>query len=543
MVTMEGTAVKAAIYARFSSDRQSERSISDQVAICRVMCEREGLTVVGVYEDRALSGASTVNRMGWQRLMRDARGGKFAVVVAEALDRISRDQEDLAGIHKRLKFSGIEIRTVQDGLAGEIHVGVKGLLGALYLKDLAQKTHRGQAGVVRDGRHNGGRSYGFQPLPGKPGLLEIDQAEAEIVRRIFRDYLDGNTPRDIAVALNKEGIVGPRGGHWNASTIAGSRTRRNGILQNELYGGRIVWNRQRFIKDPETGKRVSRPNPRDEWMTADAEHLRIVDKKTWDRVQARLGDRAGTPHKARPVHLLSGLLKCGECGSGYVGSGSDKRGIRLVCSRHRESGLCDNSKNVPRDWVEARVLKGIETQLADPELVAEYVREYHRMSRELNSKAAGRLRAIDKKLGNVTGQIARLVDAIATGAVAARAVADKLAALEAEQDLLKQERATVGIEPVEFHPNAADAYRAKIRSLKRTLAEAGEESRQAAFAGIREIVEKIVIHPRGKYQPPEIEIFGQLAAILRLSEATGASEESQRALVAGARFELATFRL
>jgi site-specific DNA recombinase len=112
-------------------------------------------------------------------------------------------------------------------------------------------------------------------------------------------------------------------------------------------------------------------------MTADAEHLRIVDKKTWDRVQARLGlgDRAGTPHKARPMHLLSGLLKCGECGSGYIGCGSDKRGIRLICSRHRETGLCDNTKSVPRDWVEKYVLMGIEKHLADPEMVAEYVRD------------------------------------------------------------------------------------------------------------------------------------------------------------------------
>ena len=99
------------------------------------------------------------------------------------------------------------------GVAGEIHIGVKGLLGALY-KDLAQKTHRGQAGVVRDGRHNGGRSYGYRPVPSKPGLLEIDTIEAEIVGRVFRSYLDGNTPRDIAVALNKDGIAGPRGGHW-----------------------------------------------------------------------------------------------------------------------------------------------------------------------------------------------------------------------------------------------------------------------------------------------------------------------------------------
>jgi len=73
--------------------------------------------------------------------------------------------------------------------------------------------------------------------------------------------------------LNKKGVPGPRGGAWNASTIDGSRKRLNGILQNELYAGRIIWNRQRFIKDPETGKRISRENPREQWMTAEAKDL------------------------------------------------------------------------------------------------------------------------------------------------------------------------------------------------------------------------------------------------------------------------------
>jgi DNA invertase Pin-like site-specific DNA recombinase len=212
------TYVKAAIYARFSSDRQTDKSIDDQVALCRALCTSEGLAVAAVYDDRAISGASTLNRLGWQRLMRDAAAGHFDVVVAEALDRISRDQEDLAGIHKRLKFAGIAIRTVQDGIAGDIHIGVKGLLGALYLQDLAQKTRRGQAGVIRDGRHNGGRSFGYRPMPGKPGVLTIDEGEANTVRAIFTSYLEGQSPRDIAVALNRDHISGPRGGAWNAST-------------------------------------------------------------------------------------------------------------------------------------------------------------------------------------------------------------------------------------------------------------------------------------------------------------------------------------
>jgi hypothetical protein len=118
----------------------------------------------------------------------------------------------------------------------------------------------------------------YRPISGQSGILEIQETEAAIVRRIFKGYAAGKSPRDIAAALNRERIPGPRGGPWNASTIGGSRKRGNGILQNELYNGRIVWNRQRFVKDPETSRRVSRPNPQSEWMAADAPQLRIVDE-------------------------------------------------------------------------------------------------------------------------------------------------------------------------------------------------------------------------------------------------------------------------
>jgi site-specific DNA recombinase len=536
--------MKAAIYARFSSDKQTDRSIEDQVALCHAVCKHEGLIVVGVYDDRAISGASTLNRLGWQRLMRDAKAGKFDVVVAEALDRISRDQEDLAGIHKRLRFAGIDIRTAQDGIAGDIHIGVKGLLGSLYLKDLAQKTRRGQAGVVRDGRHNGGRSYGYRPIPGKPGELEIDRAEAKTVRQIFTDCLDAKSPRDIAAALNKKGIAGPRGGVWNASTIAGSRKRLNGILQNELYAGRIVWNRQTFIKDPETGKRISRENPREQWMTAEAEHLRIIDADTWAKVRTRREDRGGPKgtYATRPRNLLSGIVKCGCCGSGYVVGGNDKRGPLLLCTRMKETGLCDNRRTVSRLAIEDLVLTGIEENLASPALIAEYVREYHKTSRELHGSTAHRRRDLEKRLGNINGSIAKAVDAL-LGDNPSRAVRERLAALEAERDEIEAAIADVVPPTVEFHPNVANAFRDKVRDLKKALAESDGDNRAAAHEAIREIVEKVVIHPQGPYKPVEIEIYGQLAALLRISERAAEPLKSRGVLVAGTGFEPMTFRL
>ncbi len=164
--------MRAVIYARFSTDLQNERSIDDQTRLCRDYCEKRGLTIAATYEDRARSGASMFGRDGLLAMMDRAREGAFEVVVVEALDRLSRDMEDLAGIHKRLAYAGIELRAVHEGRADTVTVGLRGLVAQLYREDGAKKVKRGMAGVIRDGRHAGGRAYGYRPIAGKAGEME-----------------------------------------------------------------------------------------------------------------------------------------------------------------------------------------------------------------------------------------------------------------------------------------------------------------------------------------------------------------------------------
>ncbi len=134
--------MRAAIYARYSSDNQRDASIDDQVRDCRARADQEGWKVVQVYTDRGISGATTL-RPGYQQLLQDMRQAQFDVVLSEGLDRLSRDQEDIAGLYKQLSFAGIELFTLAEGEINELHVGLKGTMNALYLKDLAQKTRRG----------------------------------------------------------------------------------------------------------------------------------------------------------------------------------------------------------------------------------------------------------------------------------------------------------------------------------------------------------------------------------------------------------------
>ena len=225
------------------------------------------LKIVEEYTDHAISGASLL-RPGIQALLGDAQRARFDIVLAEAMDRLSRDQEDIAGLFKRMAFGSVKIFTLSEGEVSHLHVGLEGTMNALFLKDLVDKTRRGLRGRIEEGKSGGGLCFGYDVVRkfdsnGEPvrGDRTINEAEAAIVRRIFRQYVAGKSSRSIALDLNKEGIRGPQGSEWGPSTIHRNSKRGVGILNNELYVGRLVWNRLRYVKDPNTGRRVSRLNP------------------------------------------------------------------------------------------------------------------------------------------------------------------------------------------------------------------------------------------------------------------------------------------
>ena len=286
--------IRAAIYARFSSHLQDPRSIEDQVRLCREKLAQIGVDSVRVHADAKVTGTITQSRPALARLLQDAKYGLIDVVCTEALDRISRDQEDLAGIYKRLRFWNVRLITLDQGEIGPIHIDTEGPVNQAWIENLAFKTRRGQIGAVHARRIPGGPSYGYRNANridehGKAprGLREIDPEQAETVRRIYRLYAGGMSARDIAAALNRDGIPGPRGEQWGSTAIDGHRGRRNGILNNQLYRGRLVYGRQKFIRDPDTGKRQARPVPPSDWVVQDVPELRIVDDALWDRVRTR----------------------------------------------------------------------------------------------------------------------------------------------------------------------------------------------------------------------------------------------------------------
>lgn len=509
---------RAAIYARFSSERQNERSCQDQIELCSAWAASQGYLVVASYDDQAVSGASTVNRLGLGRMMRDARERAFDVVICEALDRLSRDQADLANIRKQLNFLEIGISTVQDGVVGAMHIGLKGLMGEMFLADLAQKTHRGLRARVNAGASGGGRSYGYELVAGQVGALQVVESEAAVVRRVFSEYLAGRTPRQIVGGLNAEGIPGPRGGKWNASTINGSRERQNGILQNRLYAGEIVWNRQRFIKDPSTGKRVSRPNPESEWIRQPVPQLAILGRDLFDAAQERKAERGAVhpSHSRKPKHLLSGLVKCGCCGAGYTVLYRD----RLGCSGVRERGDCTNRTIVARVEVEQRVLQALHTRLAAPELVAEYVRTYHEERRALAAQNRSTRHDRQRRLDDLTRQIDRALDLLLSDH-APDGLMLRIKGMEAEAKALKAGLTAIDAvdQPITMHPAAAGKYARIVADLQKHVEgmKAGEPA-ERVITEVRKLIDRIVIEPGESRKPATITVYGLLSDLLLASK-------------------------
>jgi site-specific DNA recombinase len=559
--------MKVAIYARYSSDNQRDASVADQIRVCRVFAEREGWLVADEFRDHAVSGA-TLLRPGFQALMRRALDREFHVVLAESLDRFSRDQEDTAGLFKRLTFLGVRVVTLAEGEITHLHVGFKGTMNALFLKDLADKTRRGLRGRVEAGKSGGGLCYGYRVVRSVAGTTittgerEIEPGEAAVVERIFREFVGGASPKQIAKRLNQGGIKGPFGAQWNPSTIHGNGARGTGILNNELYVGRLIWNRLRYIKNPDTGRRVSRLNPRSEWISKEVPALRIISNELWENTKRRqdatrrvLASATSIVRARRPQYLFSGLTKCGVCGSSFV----LKSRHRLSCFGACDKGTCTNHLSIRRDEIEARVLHALQEKLLRRDLFEEFCHEFTREVNRLRMAASASVTSTERELCRVQAEIGKLIQALKDG-VPASIVKDALIALEAQQPELRARLDRSVQPPLLLHPNMADLYREKVTQLARGLEH--EESRTAAAEALRGLIDAIVLTPQqGELK---IELQGNLAAMLKAAQAQstdsslaplgrwgdsgdarspGDDDLVQIMLVAGAGFEPATFGL
>ena len=564
---MPNQPLRVATYARYSSEMQSAASIDDQQRLCHRLSDTHGWIVIEDYSDAAISGASR-ERPSYQRLLTDARLGLFDIVVAESLDRISRDQEDTSYFYKQMQYRGIRIFTSSQGEISEMHIGFNGAVSAVFLKDLAAKVHRGLEGRIRKGNSAGGISYGYRVTRAfredgtkVTGQRDIVAEEAAVVRRIFEEYDAGYSARAIAKSLNADNIplsTGKGTGVWGPSTISGNWKRGTGILNNELYIGRMVWNRQNFAKNPDTRKRQARMNPPEQWVIEDVPDLRIIDDALWDRVKARQsairhdmkpagahGGRLRPENAQRPKYLLAKLLKCGCCGKGYTLINGTRYGC--FAARNHGDSECNNLASITRITLEERVLTGLCDSLLHPDLITTFIEEYRRV---FNAEAAGADAARDKArrdLAQIDKKISSIMAAIEDG-MYQPSMKDRMAELEGEKRKLDAFLAQSPEPPaLRLHPSLSEVYRTKIRNLAAALQDPG--LKMEATEALRGLISEVRMVPdEDAPNGHHIELFGELAGILALADAETTkparfARVGSVTMVAGVGFEPTTFRL
>lgn len=428
-----------ALYSRYSTDRQDSRSCEDQARRCRRFAEERGNEVVADYRDAAESGAH-LDRVDMQRMLAEARKGKrcaFRAVLVDDLSRLSRDLGNTWRIiFEDLAFAGVKVidcttGMASDGAGARLTFGAMALVNDTFLQLVKTETHRGLEGRALAGFWTGGRVYGYStvqeqnpPDSKHPRKLPvINEGEAQVVRRIFAMYADGASLASIASTLNGEGVLAPydrsytkrAGKGWSINTL-------HSMVRNERYIGKFTWNKRQWGRLPNARGRRSRMRPPEEWLTREFPHLAIITNELWARVQARIATRrpgGGGARQRKFTYLLSGLLKCGVCGSSMCVVARRKKGVlsyaSFGCSASHNKGehICSNRETVSERKVNDAVLTAVRDLVASPKFADRFVEVFEKRLRQRKTQGRDERPALEAEVREQERRVEKVTEAIA----------------------------------------------------------------------------------------------------------------------------------
>ena len=299
---------RAAIYARVSDksqDGEDKTSISEQTGDMEAYCESKGLTITARYQE--VGRGWSKKRPEFQRMLADARRGRFDTIVCWKSDRLSRGMYPAAALMEVVEAHQIRLEAVLDAIDMKTF-GLMAAIGKIELDNFRERSTMGKRGTAKQGRvPTGGVPYGYRI--GNDGRFEVIEEQAEVVRRIFHMYVDERMGSySIAVRLTDEGVPTQSG------KMLWLQSRVHHILGNATYTGTWVYGRYRHVST-EDGMKVY-DQPKDTWIEIPVPQ--VVDDETWKRAQ-KLKKQRGTKAKrnTKVVYLLQHLLKCGECGRNF----------------------------------------------------------------------------------------------------------------------------------------------------------------------------------------------------------------------------------
>ena len=400
----------AVIYARYSSDNQREESIEGQIRECTAYAEKNGITVVKHYIDRALS-AKTDNRPDFQQMIKDSEKRLFDIVLVWKLDRFARNRYDSAHYEYQLERNHVKLvsatEPISDSPAG---IMVKSMLTGMaeyYSAELSEKVVRGMTENVLKGKYNGGTiPIGFKVDEEK--FFQIDPLKAPFVVEAFQRYNDGATMKELMNWLNDSGVTTNRNQKFTYNSV-------QTMLTNKRYIG------ENHFKD------IVMPDS----IPA------IVDKDLFEEVQQKIkkNSRAPARHKAEDDYLLTTKLFCGMCGAmmfGECGTGRNKVVHHYYkCATAKRFKTC-KKKTVRKEWLEDLVIAETMKLIQDDAVIDAIVAEVMELQDQENTT----LPLLEKQMREVENGIENMLNAIQAG-VLTNSTKSRLEKLEAQQKELE----------------------------------------------------------------------------------------------------------
>lgn len=429
-----------AAYCRVSTDKSDQlNSLEAQKKFFTEYTQKNGHSLVRLYADEGISGTKTKNRKEFLRMMRDAKQGLFQMVVVKDISRLARNTVDLLQSIRTLKALGIETTFLTS------HMTVLGqsefiltIFGAMAQEESANTSKRVKFGKRLNAEK--GRVpnlvYGYDKTPGDYFHLAINERESEIVRRIYKWYLDdGYGAAKIANLLNEQGIKTKRNCRWSQNAVCR-------ILTNELYTGRII-NGKQEVADFLTGARTDRD--RSEWLVTERSELRIVEPEQYRKVQEILHGRHETFHtnheRQSSKHLFSTLIQCKECGWSFrrVVRTYQNTYVRWVCSGHNGKGAdsCPNAVTIDEDEL-IRSLEGYFSDLLKnrKNVTQQVVREFTRIYRAKNDNESYE-RDLSTRLAKLKRARQRYLDLYGDELISREELQEKIGGMKPEMERLE----------------------------------------------------------------------------------------------------------
>jgi len=506
---------RAALYTRVSTDMQVEaESLGTQEKQLREYCSYQKIVVHDLYTDAGISGAHTENRPAFQKMMKDAREGKFNIVIVAKIDRISRNLADLLHLIHTLEEHHVDFVSISQQFdtstpMGRLTLNILGSFAQFERDIIAERTRENMMERAKKGKWNGGViPYGFKVVEDH---LEPEPKEAEFVRMMYREYLKQRSLRAVAIMANARDAK-PR----FRNAFAGSSIKQ--ILVNPIYRGAACYNKRRI-----TGT-TTRERPKSEWVVVDGALPQIVAPDIWHEVNRLLEVNDGIKPIARmSEHLLSGLLRCGNCGlhmqgrkkTNTKGYAKKKKTYHYyVCYSYTQKGstVCDH-KVVPAGKLEERVLEGLARLATDPAPILHRAEMILHTTAHEQERLHADFETMSTRLAEIDVRLKRLGDGFEEGMLEKAEYARRARALRSERDILAQQ---------------IDSTKAKLTAIEsgsldqNLLANRFDIFKDAfRFLPIREqkqilhdLVDHIVVHPNGDldifvYHPVIKEAFNE----------------------------------